>query len=313
MSFKSKVNSIFNHSPTLAIMAAILGSSFIALSPLFVRFSEVGSTATAFYRFFFALPLVWTWMIFDNLQPDKHRTPRTVREYILLVAAGIFLGMDISLWHLSMIKTSIVNAVILNAITPVFVAFAAWIFFKEKITLPLGVGIALALLGSFVLVSASGSAQESNLEGDIYALASAVFYAAFMICLKELRSSFSAPTIMFWVALVGMYVLAFTAHFMNEVVVPHSADGWLLLVALALVVHVFGGGLLSYSVGHLTATFSSLTILVGPFVAGLLGWAVFSEAMSWQQSLGGLVIIVGIVLSRQTRLTFKRKKINNRP
>jgi len=313
ISLKSKVNALFNHSPSLAIIAALLGSSFIALSPIFVRFSEVGTTATAFYRFFFALPLIWTWMIFDNLKPELHRTPRTVREYILLIAAGVFLGADITFWHLAMIKTSIVNAVILNAITPVFVAFAAWIFFKERITLPLGVGIVLALGGSFILVSASGSAQESNFLGDFYALISAVFYAAFMICLKELRKSFSAPTIMFWVALVGMYFLAVTAHFMNEVVVPHSTEGWILLMALALVVHVFGGGLMSYSIGHLTATFSSLTILVGPFVAGLLGWIVFSEGMSWQQAIGGAVIVIGIVLSRQTRLTFGRKKPNNNP
>jgi drug/metabolite transporter (DMT)-like permease len=134
-----------------------------------------------------------------------------------------------------------------------------------------------------------------------------------MICLKELRKSFSAPTIMFWVALVGMYFLAVTAHFVNEVVVPHSTEGWILLMALALVVHVFGGGLMSYSIGHLTATFSSLTILVGPFVAGLLGWIVFSEGMSWQQAIGGAVIVIGIVLSRQTRLTFGRKKPNNNP
>ncbi|MDP4840248.1 MAG: DMT family transporter [Alphaproteobacteria bacterium] len=311
ISLKSKVNLLFNHSPTLAIIAALLGSSFIALSPLFVRFSEVGTTATAFYRFFFALPLVWTWMIFDNLKPELHRTPRTVREYVLLIAAGFFLGMDITFWHLAMIKTSVVNAVILNAITPVFVAFASWIFFKEKITLPLGVGIVLALSGSFILVSASGSTQESNFQGDVYALISAVFYAAFMICLKELRKSFSAPTIMFWVALVGMYVLAIIAHFMNEVVVPRSADGWILLVVLALIVHVLGGGLMSYSIGHLSATFSSLTILIGPFVAALLGWVVFSEAMSWQQAIGGITIIAGIVLSRRKRLTFKRKETKN--
>lgn len=313
ISLKSKVNSLFNHSPTLAIIAALLGSSFIALSPLFVRFSEVGTTATAFYRFFFALPLVWTWMIFDNLKPELHRTPRSVKEYILLIAAGFFLAMDITFWHLAMIKTSVVNAVILNAITPVFVAFAAWIFFKEKVTLPLGVGMALALSGSFILVSASGSAQESSFQGDFYALISAVFYAAFMVCLKELRKSFSAPTIMFWVTLVGMYVLGITAHFMNEVVVPYSANGWVLLVILALIVHVLGGGLMSYSLGHLSATFSSLTILIGPFVAGLIGWIIFSEAMSWQQAIGGVIIIIGIVLSRQTRLTFTRKKPNNNP
>ncbi len=308
MSLKSRINQVFDHSRTLAIFAALFGSSFIALSPLFVRLSEVGSTATAFYRFFFALPIVWTWMIFDNLKPEKHRTPRTVREYILLVAAGVFLGIDIALWHLAMITTSVVNAVILNAITPVFVAFAAWIFFREKITLPLGLGIVLALTGSFVLVMASGKTQGGSFVGDMYALSSAMFYAAFMVCLKELRKSFSAPTIMFWVALVGMYVLGINAHLMNEVVVPKTSDGWWLLVALALIVHVFGGGLLSYSVGHLSATFSSLTILVGPFVAGLIGWLIFNEALSWQQGVGGFIIIVGIVLSRQTSLKLRRKK-----
>lgn len=313
ISLKAKANALFSDSPALAIIAALLGSSFIALSPLFVRLSEVGTTATAFYRFFFALPLVWTWMVFDNLKPELHRTPRTVREYVILIAAGFFLGMDITFWHLAMITTSVVNAVILNAMTPVFVAFAAWIFFKEKITLPLGMGMTLALVGSFVLVLASGSDQESSFQGDFYALISAVFYAAFMVCLKELRKSFSAPTIMFWVTLVGMYALGITAHFMNEIVVPYSANGWLLLVVLALIVHVLGGGLMSYSMGHLTATFSSLTILIGPFVAAILGWLVFSEAMSWQQAIGGIIIVVGIVLSRQTRLTFMRKKPNNKP
>ncbi len=311
MSLRKKINSFFDDAPFWAMMAALLGSSFIALSPLFVRMSEVGSTATAFYRFFFALPIVWTWMIFDNLDPEKHRTPRTVREYIMLVTAGLLLGMDISFWHLAMIKTSIVNAVILNALTPVVVAFGAWIFFKEKITLPLGIGITLALLGSFVLVTASTGLQESTMEGDIYALISALFYGAFMICLKELRRSFSAPTIMFWVGLVGMYVLAINSHIMDEVVVPQTASGWWLLVSLALVVHVFGGGLLSYSVGHLSATFSSLTILVGPFVAAIIGWVFFQENLSLQQSIGGLIIILGIVISRQTRLTLKRKTHHN--
>lgn len=310
MPLRSRMNAVFAHSPTLALMAAVFGSSFIALSPLFVRFSEVGTTATAFYRFFFALPLVWTWMIFDNLQPDKHRTPRTVREYVLLVAAGIFLGLDITFWHKAMVTTSVVNAVILNAVTPVFVALTSWVLFKEKISGPLGAGILMALSGSYILVQSTGESHSDSLRGDLFALSSAVFYAGYMLCLKELRRSFSPPTILFWVALVGMYVLAINAHLMNEVVVPRTADGWWLLVALALVVHVFGGGLLSYSVGHLSATFSSLTILVGPFVAALLGGLVFGEVLSLQQLLGGLTIIAGIVLSRQNRLLFWSKPVS---
>lgn len=311
MSLRQKIDSFFNGSPTIAIIAALLGSSFIALSPLFVRFSEVGSTATAFYRFFFALPIVWSWMIFSNLKPAKHRTPRTIREYLLLICAGICLGIDISFWHLAMITTSIVNAVILNALTPVLVAFGAWIFFKEKITPPIALGIALAIGGAVILVTASSDNQASTLVGDLYAVISAFFYAGFMICMKDLRKSFSTPTIMFWVALVGMYILAINSHLMNEVVTPTTGWGWGKLIIMALTVHICGGGLVAYSMAHLSATFSSLTILVGPFVAGLIGWMFFGENLTIQQCVGGFVIILGIVISRQTRLTLNRKIHHN--
>ena len=118
MSFRNKVNKMFSNAPALAMVAAILGSSFIALSPLFVRFSEVGTTATAFYRFFFALPFAWTLMIFDNLKSQNPKTPRKIKDYSLLMFAGIFLGLDITLWHLSMVHTSVVNAIMLNSLTP---------------------------------------------------------------------------------------------------------------------------------------------------------------------------------------------------
>lgn len=306
MAFKSPLSTLFNNAPFLAIIAAIIGSSCIALSPLFVRLSEVGSTATAFFRFFFALPLVWTWMIFEKT--PEPRTPRTRHDYYLMILAGVFLGLDISLWHLSMLKTSVVNAILLNGMTPVIVAFMAWILFKEKITAPLFFGIILALGGSFLLVSGKHSGGHSTVEGDLYAAASAFFYAGFMICVKILRKTFSTPTILFWVTLAGMYVLGLNAQLMQETMIPVTVQGWLLLFSLTLVVHILGGGLLNYSMGHLSATISSLTILVGPFVAGIIGWLVFNETLSWQQFVGGIIIMLGIILSRQTRLTFYVKK-----
>ena len=308
MSLRKKINGVLSDSPKIAMIAALIGSSLIALSPLFVRFSEVGSTATAFYRFFFALPILWTWMIFDNIKPEKHRTPRTIREYFLLMIAGVVLSMDISFWHLAMINTSVVNAILLNSMTPVFVALASWIILKEKITAPLGLGILLAIIGSVILVGSGAGNQASNITGDIYGIISAVFYAAYMLCLKELRKSFSAPTIMFWMALSGMYVLGVNSHIMNEVVVPQTLGGWGVVFSLTLVVHILGGALMSYSIAHLTATFSSLTILVGPFVAAILGWFVFGESLSIMQTAGGLVVILGIVLAKQKKLTFSRRK-----
>ena len=308
MSFKSRVHRCFNHAPFLAMGAALIGSSFIAMSPLFVRFSEIGSTATAFYRFFFALPFVWAWMVFENTQSPDPRTPRTRRDYYLMILAGVFLALDISLWHLAMVKTSVVNSILLNGMTPVIVAASAWFLFKEKMTLPLIAGIILTLCGSFLLVSGKQGEGISSLEGDLYALISAFFYAGFILCVKTLRQTFATPTILFWVSLAGMYVLGFNAYLMNETLIPLSAKGWLLLLSLSFVVHILGSGLMNYSMGHLSATASSLTILVGPFVAALMGWVVFKEELTVAHSLGGLTIIIGIILSRQTRLTFSLKK-----
>ncbi len=307
MSLRKRINDLFANKPLLAVIAAIMGSSFIALSPLFVRFSEVGSTATAFYRFFFALPLAWTLMIFDNLKSKDHKTPRRVRDYVLLMGAGVFLGLDITLWHLSMIHTSVVNAIMLNSLTPVFVAIAAWLFFKETINFSIILGMLCALLGAAVLVNHKYTGINSDTTGDLYALCSAIFYAAFIICVKDLRKSFASPTVVFWVSLSGMYTLSVNAYFMGEVVVPQSTSGWMLLVGLALVVHILGNGLLSYSMGHLSATFSSLTILVGPFVATLIGWLIFNEKLTVEQLIGGILVIVGIVLSRRKRLSSGKK------
>jgi hypothetical protein len=48
----------------LALVALIAGAVGIACSPIFVRLSELGPTATAFWRL--ALPILWLWTEVGN-------------------------------------------------------------------------------------------------------------------------------------------------------------------------------------------------------------------------------------------------------
>ena len=73
-----------------------------------------------------------------------------------------------------------------------------------------------ALLGAAILVNHKSTGINSDTIGDLYALGSAIFYAAFIICVKNLRKSFAAPTVMFWVSLSGMYILGIIAYFMGR-------------------------------------------------------------------------------------------------
>ncbi|MBN2508359.1 MAG: hypothetical protein JXQ71_16895, partial [Verrucomicrobia bacterium] len=47
---------------TWGVAALLLGATGIGLAPILVRWSEVGPSATAFYRVLFSLPWLWAWM-----------------------------------------------------------------------------------------------------------------------------------------------------------------------------------------------------------------------------------------------------------
>jgi len=49
------------HSRCAAIVL-LLAAASTALAPVFVRLSEIGPSATGFYRLVFALPVLWLWM-----------------------------------------------------------------------------------------------------------------------------------------------------------------------------------------------------------------------------------------------------------
>jgi len=74
----------------LALPALIGGAVGIAFAPIFVRLSQVGPTATAFWRLALAIPLLWLWATLRNREKVRPRKPATKSDYALLIAAGLF-------------------------------------------------------------------------------------------------------------------------------------------------------------------------------------------------------------------------------
>lgn len=299
---------LFSQKPNLAIAAGLMTAFALALVPILVRYSQVGPTATGFYRFFLAFPFIITWMIFDNLKDPNPKTPRTRKDYFLMIASGVFLALDLFFWHWSMLETTVVNATLLNNLTSVIVAIISWLFFKEKAGSPLILGIIMALTGSTILVGHSFKAEAGNLFGDFLALISAFFFAAFILTVKNLSSRFRTPTILAWGAIPTIYILGVLAFLSGEVLLPESPEGWAPLFLLAFVVHIGGQGLLTYSMAHISATLSSLLMSLSPLFAAILAWIFFNETLTALQAGGGLIVILGILVARQSRLTFWKKK-----
>jgi drug/metabolite transporter (DMT)-like permease len=85
----------------------------------------------------------------------------------------------------------------------------------------------------------------------------------------------------------------------GETLLPQSASGWLTLLGLAWISHCAGQGLIAYSLAHLPAAFSSVSLLFQPVVAAIFAWILLSEPLTPLQMAGGAVVLVGIYLARR--------------
>ena len=95
----------------LAIGALLLGATAIATSALFVKVSEAGPVATAFWRIFLALPLLWLWSLYG--QRERHAQSFSEQRG-LMIAAGFCFAGDLAFWHWSIVLTSVANSTLLD-------------------------------------------------------------------------------------------------------------------------------------------------------------------------------------------------------
>ena len=288
----------------LAPAALVVGAIGISFSPILVRLSELGPTATAFHRVFLAAPLLWAVLLWSDRQapPAPARLRPRRREAWLLVAAGVAFAGDLGIWHWSVQLTSVANATLLAYLTPVFVTLAAWLLFGERIRGLFVVGLALALAGTAAMVRASFALEGAQVWGDALGVTTALFYTAYLLLLKRLRRTLSALAIMAWSTAISALCLLPAALVAGEALVAATWSGWAVLVAIAWVSHVGGQGLIAFALAHLPASFSSVALLVQPVSAAALAWLLLGEALGGLQALGAAVVIAGILLARRASL-----------
>lgn len=279
-----------------AVAALLFGASFIALSPIFVRLSEAGPTATAFWRVALAVPVLWTLYF---VKP-KAKARRYSGRWPLLVAAGFAFAGDLVFWHASIRLTSVANSTLLANLASIFVTLAVWTFLRQR---PRGLflaGLAAALAGVALLVHTSLGFSSTRLLGDAFGVVTAMFYAGYILAVKGLRDR--GETTLYLMAVTSTITAIFlfpAALASGDEMLPHSAFGWWMLVGLALVSHAAGQGLIAYALAHLPAAFSSVSLLFQPVMAALFAWVLLAEPLVALQVVGSLVVLFGIYLARR--------------
>lgn len=279
-----------------ALGALLVGATCIALSPIFVRLSEAGPTATAFWRVALAVPVLW---LLVWLKPGMGAR-RHSGKWLLLLAAGFAFAGDLAFWHASVKLTSVANSTLLANLASLFVTLAAWIFLRQKPSRLFLAGLAAALVGVVLLVNTSLAFSSTGLLGDALGVVTAMFYAGYILAVKGLRDRGETTLHLMAVTttITALFLLP-AALASGETMLPISAYGWWILIGLALISHAAGQGLIAYALAHLPAAFSSVSLLFQPVMAALFAWLLLSESLVPLQMVGGLIVLAGIYLARR--------------
>jgi drug/metabolite transporter (DMT)-like permease len=280
-----------------AFAALVAGALAMGISPIFVRWADVGPFTSAFWRVFLALPALYLWMRLSERGAPAGSAPE-LRFPRATILAGLAFTGDLLFWHISIWTTSVANATFFATTAPIWVVAFGWLILGERVRPAMLAGLALCLAGGAALLARSLQLEAGHALGDLFGLATGVFFGLYFLCVQAARKEQSAARVTFEATITTAALLFAVAAVFEHALLPRSLAGWLALFAMAWISHAGGQGLLAVALGRLPAAFSSLVIFLEAIAAAGFAYLLLGEPVSLVQALGGLLILAGIFAAR---------------
>lgn len=280
---------------SLPLLIIALGGSLTGFSGILMRVSETGPLATGGWRLgiaaitFFPLALLMS----------SQRTAINPRGTAVLILAGVFFACDIAFYHLALTLTSVAHSTLIVNLAPVVALGAGVMFFAERLTIVKIAGTIVALGGAVLMTSMRAHAS-GTLMGNALATISMFAYAFYLIVVKHARHKHNTLAIMFWSSATAAICLFLAAAFAGERLVPVTANGWTIVIAMGLVTHVFGQGLVAYGMREAPVGLASILLLTQPLVAAIVAWPMFGEGLGPWEIVGAGFVLLGLGLASRT-------------
>ncbi len=269
----------------------------MATSPLFVRLAGVGPFASAFWRVTAALPVLLAWAAWETRQRGEPAAAIFRMDGAIFLTGLAFAG-DLLVWHLAILKTTVANATFFALMAPVWVVLGSAVLIGEKVGRGGVFGLVLCFGGAAALLGSSYSFAPENLTGDLYGIATSMFFGAYFMALRVARRRSGTGRIVFLTSVITAPILLAASLIAEHGLLPAGLGGAMALFALSYFGHAGGQGFLTYALGHLPAAFSSLVTFLGSLVAAGLAWLFLGEPLVPMQIVGAAFILAGIYVAR---------------
>jgi drug/metabolite transporter (DMT)-like permease len=271
------------------------GAALISTTSIFVRWAHVPPTVSAFYRMFFG-----GIMLVALLAIRRQLRGFAWIDVLWLLLPALAFCADLMLWHRSIrdigpgLATLVANfQVFIMAIVGVF-------FYRERLHARFVFGVALALVGLWLLVGVGWSSFTPQFRLGVYfGLLTGVAYAVYLLSLRQAqlrRSGLDPIRTLCLNSLLAAAMLAVAVLVEGDSFTIPDAQSWSALIGLGLFGQVLGWVLIAQAMPQLPASLVGLLLLLQPALSFVLDVLLFGRPTSAGDWIGLALSLLGIFI-----------------
>lgn len=256
---------------------------FGTLAP-FVRQIAVSSGELALYRAILGAALIGVYLAATRQTLPKGNR----REVALLLLSGAAMGINWILLFEAYRYTTVSTATLCYYFAPVIVTVLSPLLFRERLTRRQVLCFVMATLG---LVLITGMERGGSVKGVLFGLGAAVFYAAVVLLNKYIRGVDGIQRTFFQFLAAIVTLIPYVALTSGVTLSRLDTPGWLCLLTVGLVHTGITYCLYFSSLKAIPGQRAAILSYMDPLVAVLVSVTVLREPLTWQQALGGSLIL----------------------
>ncbi len=279
-------------SPNLVMLVSIVA---VSTASVLIRWSDAPAVIIAMYRMLISVVLLLPFFI-RNDGVTKLRELGT-RDILGLIGVGVVLAIHFASWITSLGMTSVASSVIFVHIDPIFVAIVSHFFLKERINGRVLAGIIISLVGVAVIAMGDAMVSEASLRGDLLALLGGLMLGIYLLGGRMFRRDLDLTTYVVPVYATAALVLILMGLLTGAPLTGYASREYLIFFLIALVPMIFGHTLYNWALRYVSAPIVSISLLGEPVGASILAFFLLNEVPSGQVLMGGVVTLIGIMLS----------------
>ena len=282
---------------TKAKLALISSMTIFATIGIFRKFIPLPSATVAMARAVIGTIFL---AILILIRGKKISLESIKKNLLPLILSGTFLGFNWILLFESFNYTSVATGTLCYYMAPVILMLISPIAFRERLTLPKLLCVAVAVVGMTLVSGIFGSGEQGtdNIKGVFLGLAAAVFYAAIVTCNKKLKdiSAFDRTTVQ--LGLSAIILVPYTA--VTEGFTPSDFTPTVLVLLLVVgIIHTGTAYALYFGcIDKLRTQTVALYSYIDPVGAVLLSALLLKEPMGIPEIIGA-VLVLGATLTSE--------------